>query len=448
MVFVAGVIKYGERTLSLWSASMDHLRDSMLQEKELYSWLPQLPRVEIKQKRRSHKISASSILKHLIEAQRPPTSSDGDGQVAGEITERKIIVLAYNYFRTFKRLILDLKLSSQDLHESQTFFQDQHRTAHQAFQVVEVELSFLHDVLHTKAAYVVSFIGLFTREVMLVSVILALVFFHNIEKHGFNEADVTINYVLLGAAILLELANYLIMYSEWAIIRFQDFKLMSLLVAVRKLFLLNGITERWSNSVRQYSLTDDGIKNLIFKELKNNEKNDMRLGYSRGDQVLGKDDYINLDWSVKKEFDESILLWHIATHLCYHTDDSQVNIDAYSTEDELIEKMQKRIREDVVHLQNIWNAMWGNSHDLESAKKDGEQEPDHREISKKLSHYMMYLLVCQPVLLPPGFGKIRFRDTCAQVQEYFASNHFEHEAKKLQQLNKKKVKVEMLEKLA
>jgi hypothetical protein len=83
----------------------------------------------------------------------------------------------------------------------------------------------------------------------------------------------------------------------------------------------------------------------------------------------------DINRSIKEvEFDESILLWHIATDLCYSSDD--INCQGLN----------------LVALQS-------------------------REESQLLSDYMLNLLVICPFLLPNGIGEIRFQDTCAEVDE-------------------------------
>ena len=74
-------------------------------------------------------------------------------------------------------------------------------------------------------------------------------------------------------------------------------------------------------------------------------------------------------------YDESLLLLHIATELCYQTDVAR-----------------------------------------------GRQVADERrELSKLLSDYMMYLLVLQPTMMSAvaGIGKIRFQDTSEEAKKFF-----------------------------
>ncbi|KAK7828887.1 hypothetical protein CFP56_029855 [Quercus suber] len=62
---------------------------------------------------------------------------------------------------------------------------------------------------------------------------------------------------------------------------------------------------------------------MKFEHLKENSnvENDIRTLYScRRGAVLEKYSHLGLDWSLQVEFDQSVLIWHIATDLCYHSD--------------------------------------------------------------------------------------------------------------------------------
>ncbi|KAM2632365.1 hypothetical protein EV1_023111 [Malus domestica] len=86
-----------------------------------------------------------------------------------------------------------------------------------------------------------------------------------------------------------------------------------------------------------------------------------------------------LGWTINgAEFDQSILLWHIATNLCYYSD-----LEFYQSPNSEASILKK-----------------------------------NSEASKVLSNYMLYLLVMCPFMLPNGIGQIRFRDTCAEAEEF------------------------------
>ncbi|CAD5167380.1 unnamed protein product, partial [Musa acuminata subsp. malaccensis] len=405
VVFTAGILKYAERTLALRSASMDQLRKSMISNAPNYAKFMQ----------EYHFCS---------------------------ISEKDIIIGAYRFFETAKRLALDLWLGLHDRTDSQNFFLQ--LDAIHAFQVVEVELSLLHDILHTKAVRVHTLRGRLVRALSLSLVVLAFVLFRRSGRHNFSDADVIITYILLIVALVLEaIAAVLLVFSDWTIVALQDSgKLERPFIArlkkiIRFLKLDLAIVKfrggtRWSNSMRQCNLlciclgdykqttftrilhflglkelwdsnrpventtVGDDQKTLIFEELKKKtygaegESNEYkRLRACKGEWVLREKGYTDFDWSMNKEFDESVLLWHIATSICY------------------------QMRENA---------------NQSSSEKGKEAKCDHRKISKQISDYLMYLLVFQPSLLPAGIGKIRFQDTCAEAKRFFTDNAREIES--------------------
>ncbi|KAL0542085.1 hypothetical protein IC582_022174 [Cucumis melo] len=82
-------------------------------------------------------------------------------------------------------------------------------------------------------------------------------------------------------------------------------------------------------------------------------------------------------------FDESLMLWHIATELCYR-DEQNTNTNVNDT------------------------------------------GTTYREFSKLLSDYMLYLIVMLPSMMSAvaGIGEIRFRDTCAEAKKFFDRRRF------------------------
>lgn len=81
---------------------------------------------------------------------------------------------------------------------------------------------------------------------------------------------------------------------------------------------------------------------------------------------ISEGDRDTIKGATEVEFDESILLWHIATNLCFYFNDQE--------------------------------------QDLDDCK-------DYRDTSQLLSNYMLYLLAFCPLMLPNGIGHIRLHDT-------------------------------------
>ncbi|KAL1827841.1 hypothetical protein ACET3Z_006253 [Daucus carota] len=125
------------------------------------------------------------------------------------------------------------------------------------------------------------------------------------------------------------------------------------------------------------------MKQFIFEELrmKSEMASDLdtakKICSARGEWVLETEGYSSCDlflYVANVEYDESLLLWHIATEIWF-TKDKGENID-------------------------------------------GEQE--YTRIAKLISDYMIYLLVMKPGMMSAvsRIGLIRFRDTCAVAKKF------------------------------
>ena len=439
-VFVAGLIKYGERTWALRSASSGHFRDDMLPRPDPGPNYAKIMGDYTLQKSQGFNVS----FKPVTEPSAKVNCFDPDAPV---------LEVGYALFKTFKRLFADLILTFRDRENSQSFFC--HTDWKKAFDVVEVELGFMYDVLYTKASVSYCRWGHLLRSVSLSFTVSTFTAFLIIDKHEYSSVDLIITFLLLVGAIVLEIyAIIVLLSSDWTMLCLSKHKKA---FSCCRLPILLPAEMRWSNSMVQYNLLslclkekpikclgplrklpyvhemwwkyrlgqDEGIlhrfshvyemleeysyksyvtvstdlKELIFQHLK--EKSNSAKGQSnanaiykqlcagRGDLVLKKEKYnchSNLGWSVEEDFDQSILLWHIATDLLYYTDEQDQN---------------------------------GSSVRI----------PDWRAMSKLVSDYMLYLLVMRPFMLPDGIGQMRFQDSCAEAIQFFQDNQADIEGR-------------------
>ena len=186
-MFVAGIIKYGERTWVLRSARKQHFGDALLPVPDPgpdYAEFVKKYDPEIYKMRRTKKETIG-----------------GTTLILG----RKYINEAYLLFKMqFRHLYADLILSLDDQHKSEGIIR--YVSSEEAFKVVEAELSFFYDVLYTKAVVVYSPLGILLRTVSFLSIISTLVAFSFfIEMLEFSNVDVNITYTLLFGAIFLEI---------------------------------------------------------------------------------------------------------------------------------------------------------------------------------------------------------------------------------------------------
>ena len=429
LMFFPGIIKYGERTWVLRSASNEQFRESMLTSPDPGPNYSKFMReYTVKQFEgfdvRADEVIVAQVLYLPFENNTIPDATE--------------LVAATDLFKSFKRLFVDLILGFEDLDNSQSLFG--YFSSEQAFKVIEMELGFVYDMLYTKATVIYSTKGWCLRLISFSFTSIVLALFSVIYKNKYSTIDLVLTFLLLAIAILLEVYAFLLLLSsDWTNLLLSKHSTSSVCRAITCLQLPK--QPRWSNSMLQFNLlcfslkdkhtvfigiqkrlcidkflekcnyitceeVPDNLKELVFvhlkdkfKDLKNNTKDasDIRtLCSCRGGEVLKK--YSNLgpvpregidqtiptgdnrpkpDWKVLKlsvqvEFDQSILIWHIATDLCYHSDCT-----------------------------------------------DQATAMSYCKLSKLLSEYMLYILVRRPFMLPMGIGMIRFRDTCAEVTRFF-----------------------------
>ena len=243
--------------------------------------------------------------------------------------------------------------------------------------------------------------------------------FHLKERQNHSRIDVIITYLLLAGAIFIEVyAAILLGASDWpwpeyeGLMELVQTKFAPIRKHCAKLITSN---QRWSNSIGQLNLLSFALKdksdqvgrgtpklfaNLrewVFNQILSKLDGELEmLLYSNHKQVsLQLKDFVynmflaKLSSNTNKlslEYDnyfpmgignveiyERIMIWHIATDLCFYTD---------SGSNEPINKLR-------------------------------------REVSKDVSDYMMYIIVMYPFVLSTGNAIVSFEDTYAEVEKKF-----------------------------
>ncbi|KAH7852798.1 hypothetical protein Vadar_029317 [Vaccinium darrowii] len=391
-VLVSGVLKYGEKTWVLRSSSTEHLRKALLPPARAGLDKAEL---ELQPRRRMNEEDSRSY--------QIPTDV---------IPEAKHLFTADRLFKIFKPLYANLILDMQDRIDGLHLLP--HESPEEAFKVIAIELGFIYDVLFTKASVAHSSTGLILRSISLVSSSAAfLAFCIVVDKHNLSTEDIITTYMLVVGAICAEIyAIVMLLFSEWTLLRLkqQQQRFSNLLYQFISTSCWASMNrKRWSDSIAQYNLIGFCIADKPAKcrglqrffrihealeigryktrakvaiELKKKivasiKTRSASIYSSQGlnEALSSKGAYTlqtrelesSMGWSVAHvvELDHSILLWHIATDLCYYSDPSPS----------------------------------GNA-----------------KIGKSLSDHMLYLLVLCPFMLPKGIGEIRYRDTCEEVK--------------------------------
>ncbi|GKU89884.1 hypothetical protein SLEP1_g3960 [Rubroshorea leprosula] len=400
LVLIAGVIKYAERNRAFYLASFDHFGNNWACPS--YSAQPELSLI------------TSESFPISVLAPIPVQFEQAHRSRFKEVWRRPescpMFLKAACTVGTIKSLLVGPPMTKTEQEHFGYFMRE--KDSHKVLQIVEIQLSLLYELLHTKLLVVDSKIGYICRTVNFGCILGALVSFSILLKKYYHnnlwQFDICLTYGLLTGALVLDLISIcLLMFSDWIIIR----KYTS-----RKNYDEFIERRRWSNLVPQLNIfachfenKDGDYSNKLFYclgtsslfesirrriqcvSLKNFEEEqawkfiftmlrEKDIGEA-GKEIFGPSriltgDITNFAWTLDRfEHVESLLIWHIATEICYRE----------------------------VCPDNSSSSPTSTSNDCF----------DHRQICKLISDYMFYLLVMEPTMTAtsPNNLKIVFEAT-------------------------------------
>ncbi|TKY63420.1 hypothetical protein E2542_SST13292 [Spatholobus suberectus] len=394
-MLIVGIIKYGERTWSLYCGSIKHLRDSFLGSIDSSSKSEQWQ----ESRDRTQRIrSSNDFLKALFDS------------IQDSITRRERRVgNPRNFLRAiyiFVSLFVDLVLGPWDItHDRREFLAEGRFGWKIPFTLVDYELKLMYDVFYTKAFANYGILGLMSRLVTLTTTVVVLVSYANLsEKKEHLVVDHIITYLLLVGALVAEICAFiLVAFSRWtkhyfvikglsAFCLLQDcidcitfFGKGGVRISLGQSNFFNLISNKKLDIKGSFfpvnkleelpsvgrCLTSDDLQQAIYRHLydkseKGTQSNPLGApGYRT--LLLGKNVPV---FSSELEFHRTIITWHIATELFYYSDEDPSLV--FST----------------------------------------------RKNSKEMSDYMFYLLVKQCHMLPVGAGLITLRDTVIEAMKF------------------------------
>ncbi|TVU46532.1 hypothetical protein EJB05_06073, partial [Eragrostis curvula] len=335
------------------------------------------------------------------------------------------------HFLLIAHLLLDVPM---DMLNGPSTFRDLHYgtsafSADELYKLTEMQLSLMHDVFYTKAEVTHTWYGLCIRVFSLLGTATALLLFllQPGEQISYSRVDIGVTYVLLVGAVILEIISALrAMFSSWtcAILeRWDDGERRNVwyfharaLAFLRRLLHAADWRRYWSGSIGQHNLlqlctrswaskrskiarwmgvedpwntfaysfsvpVSECIKQLVKQVLES--ENDAsascpdHICNSRGRAVLkSRRKYEDLGWSIDDmELDESILVWHIATgiYLFWYKQEQAKTRDDSPADD--------------AQLQLV-------------------------EAAEGLSNYMLFLLAARPYMLPPSASRKAYIHAC------------------------------------
>ncbi|GLT28425.1 hypothetical protein SLA2020_033600 [Shorea laevis] len=351
LVFVAGIIKYAERNRAFYLASFEHLGDGWMPSE----WGDELPiPVEFRMMDKPMKKIKKSL--------------------------GSILWTAVHHFGTIKMTLVGPFFSPDQCSDIRETFLQLKNASH-VLQVLEIELSLLYEVLHTKLPVVGCMIGYILRFITMSFILGALLSFSLFKKnYELRHFDIWLTYGLLIGALLLEFISIILLsFSDW-ILGAHYRSMESRCFNKSRSFIKSNLSKsfnkrRWSRAVSQlnfityhvkYSPTllkdiadlldvrvlFDTIKGIlclsfkdfkedpewrfIFKEVKSLSKfliagdapRSTGLEASQAWRANSKQalerfsnstDIINIVEEL--DYTKSVLTWHIATEICYQQEE-------------------------------------------------------------------------------------------------------------------------------
>ncbi|KAI8026715.1 hypothetical protein LOK49_LG02G01128 [Camellia lanceoleosa] len=328
LMFFSGLIKYGERVWVIKSGS-----------KQKYEGFVEL--------------DVSKIRNSIAHEHRPNV---------------KLVLQAYSYFRTFipsnvHNKPRDELIRDELIREFREWVLER-GTTHNTFKLIEIELGLMYDILFSKVGTVFTFYGSILRLISFSCIAFVLVAFYFFKKPSeLLEGDVPITICLIVGALVLEIAGVLAqLCSDWAIVWAFKYYPSKLVMPVFHLHeFVFSKSKRWSELMGQFSLLNyctknkhkmfynvvetvwdreivlmnfslplspiqPSLKELIINQLRNKLKRNVPEAetFEASNRKIGEwalTNYGHLDafkWIIELEFDESIVIWHVATDVCYH----------------------------------------------------------------------------------------------------------------------------------
>uniref|UniRef100_A0ACD5XF49 Uncharacterized protein n=1 Tax=Avena sativa TaxID=4498 RepID=A0ACD5XF49_AVESA len=352
LMFVVGVIKYGERVWALSCASSSNLSGKNYQS---------FGRVHIEDSRVARIILSSFGHKNVM------------------LVAHRLLTIPLHLFKG----PLPLLELDNDLSEGYSW--------ELMYLAAEMQLSLMYGVFYSKAPVIHTWYGKCIRVISLMATITAalLVFRQFSEEDGYwcSRADVRATYVLLAGAIVLEAGMPLRYWSgSMGQHNFIHLCTQSRVSRSSKVARWMGREDWWNTLVYSTSTpVPANFSQLLEKQLVrsvgvSNESRD-HINNSRGRAALKRMGcHDELAWSVDIQLEESILVWHVATH---------VYLSWY---DEKHSASQT----------NLANAI------------------------EVLSNYIVFLLAARPYMLPDNASRQRYVELCDKVinrVEYRSAEH-------------------------
>jgi hypothetical protein len=309
LLFFFGIAKFAQKPLALWSASYDTIVDFMAKNRPIAE---------------TNKISFEEYVQKAEKSVQDKVVSNNQAELYGS-----------NFPLT---LYADLPVSySGRLRNLSSFLKLDEKHAYSLLQKCQGD-TFM--ILYSKVKGIRFYRRFISMHLLLIIPVFAFLgIFAKVHKDGYKKNDVTVTYILLFctavleilslflAPALLSLTTWHVMVSQYSLVSFRALKESTILM---KIAIFNVVQmylyENWyaedinaafkiTNLVRLH--IEQGWNSYIRDTASYRVFNNCRGQLTLHNRLRGHHQRQRLDWSLRLPFDESVLLWHIATELCF-----------------------------------------------------------------------------------------------------------------------------------
>uniref|UniRef100_A0A8I6XSN4 DUF4220 domain-containing protein n=1 Tax=Hordeum vulgare subsp. vulgare TaxID=112509 RepID=A0A8I6XSN4_HORVV len=339
LIFVSGVLKYGERVWALKLSSLENM-GKFLDSRKL---------IEAKREQDAPWDQRKNLDPEAIQEQHVQWGQ-GENLDAEEVLQgaHDLLPICMAQFVDYKFWPSPFQSKAVELLNNKG----------QMFELVEMQLSLMYDFLYTKAAVVFTWYGCFIRAISSAVTITTFFLFQScIGKNDFNRVDAIVTYILIVGAVFLEMTALLkAMGSTWTCALLHARRchwLHSVVIYVRRRVKAAERNRRWSGSIGQPELLNlphgsggcmatllckdlwkklnhhtlpvisDGTKKLVLDEVRRmveacDGKEDIMRSYN-GQCALNPWSGLFKDPTSHAgiNFDERILSWYFATKIFF-----------------------------------------------------------------------------------------------------------------------------------
>ncbi|XP_044500663.1 uncharacterized protein LOC123221811 [Mangifera indica] len=390
LMFCAGLIKYGERTLALKSATNETLRKKLV--KPSHGEFSEQNFDMIRREKRDAGyfvgVDMSNIAKefplHHTVFSDYNLPSDGDK-----------LQVAYALEKATLSHILDSALNTGLRDRVHSLFRNM--TPQNAFRVIEMELGLIYDRLYTKATLLYGryiFILRLITFLLTCFVFLFFTFLHGKDKY--SKIDICITFLLLAVGIFLDIYSALLILSSdrfYARLNF-DKKVST---SKSRICSQPSNGPRWSNKMCQMSFLNCFLKLQWLRS---------RLTCERLDELLEKLWLVRQPEEISEDFQKSVFQYFKEKAATSRRENN--SLQGTEGGDDWMVSEAPKFEQDPAKAILFFHIVTEVSFYLDG---DGEDTKKQSEIGRQISRYMFYLLVKHPSMVSVGITQVNLQRT-------------------------------------